>query len=65
MLTNTAIGCDELIECVFVYVGDVFRGLIDRFLRSSLQKSVPSIFVSIAVHYSSLEKVREGSRGKR
>ncbi len=30
---------------------------MDEFLRSSLQKSVPSLFVSIKVHYGSPEKV--------
>ena len=37
--------------------GDVFRDLIDKFLRTSLRKGVPSIFVSIKVHYKDPEKV--------
>ena len=31
---------------------------MDKFLRNSLKKGVPSIFVSIKVHYKNPEKVQ-------
>ena len=47
-----------LFMCVGVAcVGDVFRDVMDTFLRASLKKAVPSIFVSIKVHYKDPEKV--------
>jgi len=45
----------------FLLAGEVFRSMMDDFLRSALQKSVPSIFVSIRVHYSTPEKVSKWS----
>ena len=41
----------------FLLAGEVFRSMMDEFLQSALQKSVPSIYVSIRVHYDKPEKV--------
>ena len=36
--------------------------MMDKYLRSSLKKGVPSIYISIKVHYKDPEKVREKER---
>lgn len=47
-----------MIALLLFFAGETFRGLMDKYLRNSLKKGVPSIFVSIKLHYKNPEKVR-------